>query len=163
MRQRNLRPLADRVPPEVRSRMMAGIRSADTRPEMLLRRGLHAMGWRFRLHAGNLPGKPDLVFPKRRAVIMVHGCFWHGHDCNLFRWPATRTEFWKAKIASNVRRDQAVRLQLEESGWRQCDVWECATKGRMRLPAAELLEKCSDFLAGEEPYLCIGHEGTVQI
>ena len=121
------------------------------------------MGWRYRLHAGNLPGKPDLVFPKRRAVIMVHGCFWHGHDCNLFRWPATRIEFWKAKIASNVRRDQAVRVQLAEAGWRQCDVWECATKGKMRLPAEELLEKCSDFLASEVSYLCVGHEGTVQI
>lgn len=142
---------------------MAGIRSADTRPEMLLRRGLHARGWRYRLHAKNLPGKPDLVFPQRRAVIMVHGCFWHGHDCSLFRWPATRIEFWKTKIASNVRRDQAVRAQLAEAGWRQCDVWECNTKGKTRLPAEQLLEICSDFLTGEAPYLCVGHEGTVQI
>lgn len=94
---------------------------------------------------------------------MVHGCFWHGHDCSLFRWPATRIEFWKTKIASNVRRDQAVRAQLAESGWRQCDVWECNTKGKTRLPAEQLLEICSDFLAGEAPYLSVGHEDTVQI
>src|ERR1700710_434307 len=87
--------------PEVRSHNMSRIRGRDTKPEMLIRRGLHARGFRFRLHARDLPGRPDLVFPKRSAAVLVHGCFWHGHDCPMFHLPATRPEFWQAKINSN--------------------------------------------------------------
>jgi DNA mismatch endonuclease (patch repair protein) len=93
--------MADVVTPDVRSRMMSGIRSTGTRPEMILRRGLHRAGFRYRLHVRNLPGKPDLVFPRYNAVIFAHGCFWHGHDCHLFKWPSTRRDFWQAKIARN--------------------------------------------------------------
>src|SRR5690606_25791969 len=118
------RPLPDIFTPEVRSRMMAGIRSTDTKPELMLRKGLHALGWRYRLHARGLPGKPDLVFPARRAVIFANGCFWHGHDCHLFKWPRSREEFWRAKIAGNIVRDLRNRDQLVAAGWRVADVWE---------------------------------------
>lgn len=108
---------------------MAGIRGKDTRPEMILRRGLHARGFRFRLHDRRLPGSPDLVFPGRRAVIFVHGCFWHGHGCHLFRLPATRQEFWRAKIEGNAARDALAEGALAADGWRVLSIWECALKG----------------------------------
>lgn len=113
--------------------MMAGIRGKNTKPEMIIRRGLHARGFRYLLHDKRLPGKPDLVFPKHRAVIFVHGCFWHGHDCHLFKWPKTRREFWRKKIERNQEIDDAALLALINSGWRYCVVWECALKGRTRL------------------------------
>ena len=93
--------MADVVDRKTRSRMMSGIRGKNTRPELLIRKGLHARGFRFRLHDKRLPGKPDLVLPKYSAVIFVHGCFWHGHDCHLFKWPQSRREFWRKKITRN--------------------------------------------------------------
>lgn len=126
--------------------MMAGIRGKDTRPEMTLRRGLHARGFRFRLHDRRLPGAPDLVFPGRRAVIFVHGCFWHGHDCHLFRLPATRQEFWRAKIEGNAVRDAATEDALVGAGWRVLTIWECALKGRERLPVEAILDRVSAWL-----------------
>lgn len=113
--------------------MMAGIRSKNTAPEMLVRRALHALGFRFRLHVKGLPGKPDLVLPKHGAVIFVQGCFWHGHDCSLFKQPATRQQFWQNKIQGNVARDRRDHLALKRAGWRVLDVWECSLKGRARL------------------------------
>src|SRR3546814_1711336 len=105
---------------------MSRIRSKDTKPELQLRRGLHAAGLRYRLHPQELPGRPDIVFPRYRAVVLVNGCFWHGHDCQLFRMPATRRDFWNAKIRRNQERDtQTVRALLDE-GWRVLTVWECA-------------------------------------
>ncbi len=157
----DFRQLADIVPPEVRSRMMAGIGPANTKPEMIVRRGLHARGWRYRLPVKHLPGKPALVFSARRAVIMVHGCFWHGHDCGLFRWPSTREEFWREKIMGNINRDHNVRALLSESGWRLCNVWECTLKGPSRIPLDDLLERCSDFLAGTAAFTSIGGDRTV--
>lgn len=139
--------MADVVDAATRSRMMAGIRGKDTRPEMILRRGLHARGFRYRLHDRRLPGSPDLVFPGRRAVIFVHGCFWHGHGCHLFRWPATRREFWKAKIEGNRARDEAAHAALFADGCRVLTIWECALKGRERLPVEEVLDRASDWLA----------------
>ncbi len=107
--------MADIVSRETRSRMMAGIRSRDTKPELAIRRALHAMGYRYRLH-GKLPGRPDLVFPSRNAVIFIHGCFWHGHDCPLFRLPGSRTSFWTTKIDGNRRRDAAALEALAAAG-----------------------------------------------
>ena len=124
---------ADIVSPAVRSRMMAGIRGKNTKPELLLRSELHRLGFRFRLHRQDLPGRPDLVFPKRGAAIFVHGCFWHGHDCHLFRLPKSRTEFWKEKIAGNVARDQRQIAALKEAGWRVGIVWECAMERAHRV------------------------------
>lgn len=138
--------------------MMAGIRSRDTKPELFLRRGLHALGFRFRLHVRDLPGHPDLVFPRRSAVIFAHGCFWHGHNCHLFRWPSTREDFWKAKIERNRVVDARTEAALIAGSWRQGVVWECALKGRERLPIETVLAACSDWLQSETPRLEIrGH------
>lgn len=141
--------------------MMAGIGSRDTRPEMMIRRGLHASGYRFRLHDRRLPGRPDLVFASRRAVIFVHGCFWHGHECHLFRWPGTRPEFWRTKIGGNIVRDARVRTDLLDAGWRVMDVWECSLRGRERQRLETVLAACAAFLDGREPFACVGVDQTV--
>ena len=125
---------------------MAGIRARDTWPELVIRRGLHARGYRYRLHDRKLPGRPDLVFPSRRAVILVHGCFWHGHDCHLFRWPASRAAFWRKKIGRNRKRDAATRMSLRDAGWRLLEIWECALKGRARRPADEVIALAAAWL-----------------
>jgi DNA mismatch endonuclease (patch repair protein) len=142
--------MADVVTPEVRSRMMAGIRGANTKPELQLRSGLHRAGFRFRLHDRSLPGTPDMVFPKRRAVLFAHGCFWHGHDCHLFKWPSTRPEFWQAKINRNREVDARVDRALADAGWRRGVVWECALKGRNRQPAEAVIEGCAQWLRGTD-------------
>jgi DNA mismatch endonuclease (patch repair protein) len=129
--------LADVVDPATRSRMMSGIRGKNTKPELLIRKALHARGFRYRLHC-DLPGKPDICLPKHRAVIFVHGCFWHGHDCHLFKWPGTRPEFWRAKIERNRTVDAAAERALAQAGWRVAVVWECALKGRERRPLDEV-------------------------
>lgn len=146
---------ADRVTPDVRSRMMAGIRGKDTKPELAVRSALHARGFRFRLHRKDLPGKPDLVFPKHRAVVFVNGCFWHGHECHLFRWPKTRPEFWQRKIRSNMERDHARYLELGAAGWRVAIVWECALKGRGRLPISVIADRCADWLESDRKALAL--------
>jgi DNA mismatch endonuclease (patch repair protein) len=130
--------------------MMSGIRGANTKPELTIRSGLHALGFRFRLHANDVPGKPDLVLPRYRAAIFVNGCFWHHHDCHLFRLPSTRTEFWQNKIEGNVRRDAKVRALLANAGWRQLVVWECALKGRTRLDPDDLMQRISKWLRSEK-------------
>jgi DNA mismatch endonuclease (patch repair protein) len=148
--------MPDIVSAKVRSRMMSGIRGKNTKPELAIRRGLHAKGFRFRLHSTNIPGRPDLVFPRFHAVIFVNGCFWHQHDCHLFRMPSTRTEFWKTKIARNVQRDIEVRQTLLEQGWRCLTVWECAVKGRNRLDFNEVLKRIAKWLQGTEALSEIG-------
>lgn len=130
--------------------MMSGIRGRDTKPEMLIRRGLHARGFRYILHSRRLPGRPDLVFPSRKAVIFVHGCFWHGHGCRLFKWPTTRAEWWREKIEANRARDQSVREQIADLGWRQLRVWECALKGAQRRDPDTLLDEVAGWLEGDE-------------
>lgn len=135
---------------------MSGIKGKDTQPELAIRRGLHARGFRFRLHAKNVPGKPDLVLPRFRAAIFVNGCFWHRHDCHLFKMPSTRPEFWSEKIGRNVQRDQLVRAQLAEKGWRFLIVWECALKGRTRLGLEEVIARITAWLAGDEASMEIG-------
>jgi DNA mismatch endonuclease (patch repair protein) len=122
--------MSDIVDAATRSRMMAGIRGRNTRPELTVRRGLHRRGLRYRLHAKEVPGKPDIIFPAHRATVFVNGCFWHGHDCRLFRIPQTRAEFWSAKIASNRKRDAFVSAALAKAGWRQLTIWECAIRGQ---------------------------------
>jgi DNA mismatch endonuclease (patch repair protein) len=120
--------VADIVDPETRSRMMSGIRGKNTKPEMTVRRAIHAMGYRYRLHARELPGKPDIVFRRRRLAIFVHGCFWHRHpdpSCKLARMPKSRVEFWEPKLEGNRARDEANVLALEAMGWKVLLVWEC--------------------------------------
>ena len=138
--------MADVVSATVRSRMMSGIRSKDTRPEIILRKGLHRLGFRFRLHDRRLPGRPDIVLPKYKAVIFAHGCFWHGHDCHLFKWPSTREDFWREKIGRNKNVDKRSEHALNATGWRYAIVWECALKGRGRLPLDDVLTLCSEWL-----------------
>ncbi len=132
---------------------MAAVRGSDTRPEMLLRRGLHARGFRFRLHDKRLPGRPDLVLPKYRAAVFANGCFWHGHGCDLFRWPATRAEFWQAKIGGNRARDAANLAALGAAGWRVAVVWECAIKGRHRRPVEEVIDSLDRWLHSDALFL----------
>ena len=136
--------------------MMAGIRAKNTKLELVLRKGLHARGLRFRINRRDLPGVPDLVFPGRRAVLFAHGCFWHGHDCHLFKWPKSRSDFWRMKISRNVERDHDVRRQIVTAGWRVGVVWECAIKGRTRLALDDVLDSCAAWLFSDDPNLEIG-------
>ena len=121
--------MTDNVDQQTRSRMMAGIRGKDTRPEMALRRAMHARGFRYRLHATGLPGRPDLVLPKYGSVVFVHGCFWHRHPgCRYTSIPSTRPDFWQTKFEVNVVRDNAARGALLIAGWRVATVWDCAVR-----------------------------------
>lgn len=151
--------MADIVSPDTRSRMMSGIRGKNTRPEMQLRTALHKMGFRYRLHVRSLPGSPDMVFPRYEAVVLVHGCFWHRHDCHLFKWPKSRTEFWREKIEGNARRDLRNEAELLGLGWRVLTIWECALKGKTRLPFAHLIDITASWVRSDSPQQEIrGHE-----
>jgi DNA mismatch endonuclease (patch repair protein) len=132
---------------------MSRIRGRDTKPEMFLRLGLHARGLRFRLHRRDLPGRPDIVFPLHRAIVFVHGCFWHGHGCMLCKTPATRPDFWISKIARNAERDQQAVSELVRTGWRVLVVWECAMRGPGRLPSADVLNQCETFIRNPDASL----------
>lgn len=134
---------------------MAAIKGSDTKPELVVRRALHAAGLRYKLHAKDLPGKPDMVFPKHRAVVFVHGCFWHRHDCHLFKWPSTRQEFWAAKIARNVTNDDIAVRKLKDQGWRVAIVWECALKGRTRLDHNVAMQTLAAWVKSDESVLTI--------
>lgn len=138
-----------------RSRNMAAIRGADTKPELIIRKGLHQRGLRYRLNVWSLPGKPDLVFARHRAVLFVHGCFWHGHDCALFKLPETRTAFWTNKIHGNIDRDARAEKALADAGWRIGTVWECALKGRNRRDRDGVLAALHDWVRGDAPSLCV--------
>jgi len=133
----------DVVDSATRSRMMSGIRSKNTKPEVSLRHAMHQRGFRYRLHSAKLAGRPDLIFPKHRAVVFVHGCFWHRHEgCRLAAKPSTRPEFWARKFSDNVIRDKNVKHRLEGDGWRVAVVWECVLKRR------EQIELAANALAG---------------
>ena len=120
--------MTDHVPPERRSYIMAKVGQRNTGPELALRRALHALGYRFRLHRSDLPGKPDIVFPSRRKVIFVHGCFWHGHGCRWGKLPKSRVDYWRPKIETNRERDRDVLTRLNEAGWEALVVWQCEMK-----------------------------------
>lgn len=139
----------DVLTPDQRQKNMQAIRARGTKLERIIGRGLHARGFRYRLNVRQLPGTPDFVFPKHRAVIFAHGCFWHGHDCHLFKVPGTRPDFWMTKIRANQWRDELVLDQLHENGWRTMIVWECASRGRKKHRLHDILQKCEDFLLGD--------------
>ena len=127
--QHNDAPRTDVFTPEKRSAIMRAVKSRDTKPEIALRKALFALGYRYRLNVKTLPGKPDLVFPKHRTVIFVHGCFWHGHDCKRGnRIPKTNRAYWTEKIARNKARDLRNAAALEAAGWRVLTLWECELK-----------------------------------
>jgi DNA mismatch endonuclease (patch repair protein) len=120
---------------------MRAVRSRDTTPEMVVRRAATALGYRYRLHKAGLPGKPDLVFGRRRKVIFVHGCFLHGHDCPRgARTPKTNADYWRAKISRNVARDRENLVALERAGWRALTIWECSTHKSQRAALAETID-----------------------
>lgn len=130
---------------------MAAIRSTDTKPEIVVRKLLHSAGFRFRLHRTDLPGRPDLTLPKWNALIEVHGCFFHAHDCHLMKkLPANNAEFWQDKLARNTERDRRNAQAAAEQGWRRLVVWQCAITGKTRLNQAELLSRISEWLRSSE-------------
>jgi len=152
--QQRSRELSDVVDSRTRSRMMSGIRGVNTRPELQVRRLLHRSGFRFRLHRKDLPGKPDIVLPRYRAVILVNGCFWHGHDCHLFKWPQTREDWWRTKIRHTMFNDSNNLLELRNAGWRVAVVWECALKGKERISDEEIAISLAFWLRSvSEPLL----------
>jgi DNA mismatch endonuclease (patch repair protein) len=136
----------DVVDAATRSRMMAGIRAKNTRPELSIRKALHKRGFRYRLHSPGVPGKPDIVFPAYKAAVFVHGCFWHGHDCRFFRLPGTRPDFWSAKIERNRARDAEVAAALKRAGWRRLVVWECTLRGQPREAVSAIADQITDWL-----------------
>lgn len=142
--------MADLVDSATRSRMMSGIRRRDTRIELLVRRALFARGFRYRVDVRGMPGRPDVVLAKHRAVVMVHGCFWHMHGCRLSSVPATRREFWLAKLEGNRSRDVEANRRLAEAGWRVATIWECAIRGRGATAVDELADVLADWLRNGE-------------
>lgn len=151
--------MADIVSTAKRSSMMRGIRSKDTSPEITVRQILHRMGFRFRLHRKDLPGRPDITLPKFKTVIFVNGCFWHGHkNCPLFRLPKTRQEFWSNKILGNRQRDLAKNLELKRSGWRLVTIWECSLKGRSAIDTSCFETQLRTAICGnDDEYSIRGH------
>lgn len=138
--------MTDRLSPQERSNHMRRIKKRDTKPELAVRRLAHSLGFRFRLHCRDLPGTPDLVFPRHRKAIWVHGCFWHQHEgCSLARQPKSRLAYWLPKLARNVERDRASRISMEAAGWKIMVIWECETRDREHLKG-----RLKDFLVGVE-------------
>lgn len=138
----------DTVDKEMRSRIMSSVAQKDTGPETLLRSALHKTGLRYRLHDRKLPGSPDLVFPRFRAVIFVHGCYWHSHGCYKSTVPKSRRGFWEDKFRANRRRDERNIALLHERGWRVMVVWECVLLGKHALPLDEVVERARAWLTG---------------
>ncbi len=147
--------MTDVVNKATRSRMMAGIKGKNTVPELVLRQAMHKRGFRFRLHVKQLPGRPDLLFPKYKAAVFVHGCFWHRHrNCRYATTPATRTEFWQTKFAANVARDSLLVMALINSGWRVAIIWECSLRNSVGIQ--ETAEELSKWLVSDSNQLELG-------
>lgn len=155
--------MVDVVDKATRSRMMSGIRAKNTRPEMYLRKGLHALGFRYRLHTKNIAGKPDVVVPKFNALIEIYGCFWHGHGCRYCKLPSTNTRFWKNKIVENQRRDRRNLGSQIEAGWRCLVVWECAIRMSQRSPTTlDAVSLAAQWLTGSGFAAIIDEQGLLE-
>jgi DNA mismatch endonuclease, patch repair protein len=133
--------MTDTVSKSERSRIMAAVKGKDTGPEMIVRRTVHAMGFRYRLHVRSLPGTPDLVFPRLRKIILVNGCLWHLHGCRRCRIPSSRRRYWLGKLQRNAKRDRRSRRALHRAGWRTLVVWECQTTPDKRPRLAAKIER----------------------
>ncbi len=152
--------MVDVVSTKKRSQMMAKIKGKNTKPELLIRKALHKKGFRYKLHDKSISGKPDIIFPKYKSLIFINGCFWHGHDCHLFKWPSSRPEFWKDKITKNKERDRK-NYKILSSKWRILVIWECSLKGKHKITFDELINDVILWLQSEQNNKEItGHKGT---
>lgn len=150
--------MPERITQSQRSRIMAAVKSRDTKPELLVRRMVHRLGFRFRLHVADLPGTPDIVLPRLRKIINVHGCFWHCHTCRRGqRSPVANSEYWQAKRDRNARRDRRVARQLRQQGWGVLTVWECQTRD-----LAALAMRILGFLSDGCPLIFPSRRTTAQ-
>lgn len=139
---------------------MSGIKGRDTKIELVIRRALHSRGLRYRLHTRALPGRPDMAFAGRRAVVLVNGCFWHGHDCPLFRLPGSNGAFWRAKIDANRARDERTLASLQHLGWRTSVVWECALRGQPQSAVTGVADRLEQWLKNGTGNLDLRGGGT---
>lgn len=147
--------MSDVFSPEKRSEVMSKIQGKDTKPELKIRKALHALGYRYRIHDKNIKGKPDLKLTKYNALIFVHGCFWHGHDCHLFKWPQKNAEFWRNKITGNIERDKRNIALLRNEGWRVLVIWECVIKGKYSIDFQKLIDKIDVWLKSDSQFLSL--------
>lgn len=155
--------MVDIVDKASRSRMMSGIRGKNTRPEMYLRKGLYDLGYRYRLHAKKIIGKPDIVLPKYKALIEIYGCFWHGHGCRYFKLPSTNTSFWENKITANQNRDKRNLGRQMKAGWRCLVVWECAIRMTQSTSSAfDVVSLAAQWLQGHGGTAIIGEQGLCE-
>tara|TARA_B100000287_G_C20405898_1_gene691527 strand:+ start:236 stop:724 length:489 start_codon:yes stop_codon:yes gene_type:complete len=145
--------MTDIVDKQKRSWMMSRIKNKDTKPELVVRQILYSNGYRYRIHVKSLPGKPDIVFHGRKKIIRINGCFWHGHDCDLFSIPKTNRGKWMHKIGDNVNRDECNFLKLDEMGWKVCTLWECSIRGKERLDEVYLSEMLFNWIDGSDTHL----------
>jgi DNA mismatch endonuclease (patch repair protein) len=153
--------MVDVLTSEQRRYNMRRIKGRNTKPELLIRRALHAEGFRYRLHQRDLAGRPDIVLPKYHTVIFVHGCFWHGHDCLLVKQVDTRAEFWESKLSGNVARDLDVISALQTDGWKIAVVWECALRGTTKQPLETVVRRLTEYIiAGKAAVLNISGKSS---
>lgn len=145
--------MADTFSKSKRSELMSRIRSKNTKPEVWVRKTLHGQGFRYRIHDSSLPGKPDMKLKKHNAIIQIHGCFWHGHHCHLYRPPKSRTSYWEPKITRNRERDLKNNKLLLNKGWRLLIIWECALKGKTKLNDEILIQKIERWIASEQRFM----------
>lgn len=153
--------MADTVTSEQRSKMMSAVKGKNTNLELLIRKLLYSKGYRYRLHIKNLPGKPDIVISRLKVAIFCNGCFWHKHDCGLFKWPQTKTEFWREKIKGNASRDLNNWKELIQNQWKVIVIWGCAMKGKLKLTPEELSEKLTETINSSDDMVEImGHHNV---
>ena len=142
--------MPDIVSKEKRSEMMAGRKGQNTKPEILIRKLIHSLGFRYRLHYKKLPGKPDIVLPRYKAAILINGCFWHWHNCSLFKMPSSNQDFWRNKIESNRNRDQIQIANLTSLGYKVLIIWECSLRGKNKLLLSDIGRKIENWLINDK-------------